>query len=368
MNHIPMVDLKPSWDEQMDEITDAVKRVLDQGNFILGSEVSQLEREIADFHRVRHGVGVANGTDALILLLHAAGIGAGDEVITTPFTFFATAESIMQLGAVPVFADIDPVSLNLDPANIEEKITPKTKAILPVHIFGQMAAMDAIHKIANKHSLIVIEDACQAIGAAWNGKAPGTYSVGAAFSFFPTKNLGTCGDGGMIITQSKELTERLRRLRLHGSSAKYIHDEAGWNSRLDEIHAAILRVKLRKLSAWNAERRKIAEIYHQELKGLPLQLPIEQPSAHHVYHLYTVLSDERDALMNDLKQQGIGCGVYYPVPLHLQQALKGYGYHKGQLPVAENASECCLSLPLYPGMTEDAQQFVIDKVKHYFKR
>jgi dTDP-4-amino-4,6-dideoxygalactose transaminase len=367
MNRVPQIDLTAQMKDVQHDLFDAVEEVLLSGQFVLGQNVSLLENEIAQFCGTKHGIGVANGTDALVLSLAAFNIGPGDEVITTPFTFFATVEAILRVGATPVFADVDRNTFNINVDEIERHITRKTKAILPVHLFGLMADMPAIRRLADAHGLIVIEDGCQAIGAQWEGHGLGHYGDAAVLSFFPTKNLSTCGDGGMILLSNDETAKRLRRLRIHGSERKYEHEEIGWNSRLDELHAAILRVKLRKLNEWNQNRRHLAERYNHGLKNLPLILPTTPDSAEHVFHLYTVLSDRRDDLMAFLTSNGIGCGVYYPVPMHLQRAVRSLGYNEGDFPVAENLSKHALSLPMFPELNVDDQDFVIEKICLFFQ-
>jgi len=350
---IPVLDLQEQYFSIKSEIDQAAKNVLASGSYILGKNVAALESEIADYCGVKYGVGVGNGTDALILSLIAFGIEAGDEVITTPYTFFATAEAISWLGATPVFIDIDPKTYNIDVDKIEDKITEKTKAILPVHIFGQMADMDAILDLAQKYNLIVIEDACQAIGASYKGKKAGSFGHGACFSFFPTKNLGAYGDGGMVVTNDEEAAKTMHMLRVHGSKKKYFHDVLGMNSRLDEMQAALLRVKLRYLDKWNCLRREKVAVYRSLLHDAGLTFPFEEAWNLHVYHLFVVRSRERDLLKDKLTGQGIGCGVYYPIPLHLQNVYLHLGYREGDLPEAEAASRETLALPLFPELKED---------------
>lgn len=366
MNPIPLVDISPQWEELRTQILLKIQDVLDQREYILGKQVSSLERQIADICGRRHGIGVANGTDALILALHAFGIGPGDEVITTPFSFFATAGSIIRVGATPVFADVNPRTFNLDPVEVEKRITPRTKAIIPVHVFGLMADMPLIRKLADDNGLKVIEDACQAIGAEREGNKIGYWADATALSFYPTKNLGGCGDGGMILLSDDDIAERIRRLRVHGSDQRYIHKEVGWNSRLDEVQAAILNVKLTYLEKWTEERRARALRYNAAFENLPFDCPFSPDSTRHVYHLYTILTERRDELRQALKVEGISSDVYYPIPLHLQEALRNLGYQLGDMPVAEYLSDHCLSLPLYPGMRTGDQERVIEQVTHFF--
>lgn len=363
---VPLIDLSPQWRELQPDLLAALQQVFAHEQYILGDQVTALERAIAKQCTTKHAVGVANGTDALVLALHALNIGPGDEVITTPFTFFATAEAIVQVGATPVFVDVDPRTFNLDPTQIASRITARTKAILPVHIFGQMADMQAICHIADQHALHVIEDACQAIGASYAGKSVGSWGDLTAFSFFPTKNLGGYGDGGMIVLSDDLTASRLKRLRVHGSERKYEHVELGWNSRLDELQAAMLLVKLQRLHAWTEQRRDLAAKYDQAFATLPLTPPYAPSHSYHVYHLYTIVTDRRDELMAFLQANGVGCGVYYPIPLHLQRALQTFRYQPGDLPTAEYLSLHCLSLPLFPGMTSAQQEYVIHKVQEFF--
>lgn len=363
---IPQIDLVEQTKALEHDLLGAVRDVLLGGQYIMGSNVAELEREVARYCGAREGVAVANGTDAIVLTLAAFNIGPGDEVITTPFTFFATVEGILRVGATPVFIDVERATFNLKVEDIEQHITPRTKAILPVHIFGLMANMPEIRDIANRHGLLVIEDACQAIGATWGGHGVGHYGDAAVLSFFPTKNLGTYGDGGMILLSDAGIAKHLRQLRVHGSERKYIHEEIGWNSRLDEIHAAMLRIKLRKLSEWNERRRQIAQRYSEGLYDLSLTLPHAPTAAQHVYHLYTILSDRRDELQVYLTSHGIGCGVYYPVPLHLQRATQTLGYQKGDFPEAEFLSNQALSIPMFPELTQDDQEYVIEKIRAFF--
>ena len=364
---IPFLDLQAQYETIKNEIDLAVSEVIQSGNFIMGPNLKHFEDEMASYLGVKHAIGVANGTDALVLSLDALGIKTGDEVITTPFTFFATAESISRVGAVPVFADIDPKTFNIDPDQVEKKISRKTKTIIPVHIFGQSANMDAMMQMAEKHDLYIIEDACQAIGAQYKGKKAGTIGNTGCFSFFPTKNLGGYGDGGMVVTNDDEVAEKIKLLRVHGSNKKYYHSIVGYNSRLDEIQAAILRVKLKYIDAWNSARREKANLYNKLLKDTPIATPYEVPGSYHVYHLYTILAPERDELQKYLQEKGILTGVYYPLPLHLQEVYKYLGYKKGDLPVAESISEKALSLPLYPEISEEQIEHVVSEIIEFYK-
>ncbi len=362
---LSLLDLTEQYRELEKEILPAVSQVLASGQYVMGANVKRFEEEAAKYIRVKHAIAVANGTDALFLIFRALGIGPGDEVITTPFTFFASAETVSLCGGKPVFVDLRPDTMNLDEDQVEAAITPRTKAILPVHIFGQPCAMDKLQQIAEKHQLFLLEDACQAIGSSYNGKMAGTLGKAAAFSFFPTKNLGCYGDGGMITTNDDKLAEDLRLLRLHGSKQKYLHEVVGQNSRLDEIQAAILRIKLRHLDSWNGRRRELAVRYNQAFAGLPLALPVEVTGTH-VYHLYNLRSPKRDEISSYLKDKGIATGHYYPLPLHLQEVYRDLGYQEGSLPVAENACKTAFALPLYPEMTLQAQDYVIQSVREFF--
>lgn len=348
------------------EILGAVEAVLDRGQFILGEEVRRFEEEAAAYLRVPHAVAVGNGTDALVMALTALDIGAGDEVITTPFTFFATAEAVSRVGATPVFADIDPQTYNLDPASVEARITPRTKAILPVHIFGQSCDMQQFTAMAEQYGLELIEDACQAFGAEENGAKLGTIGRIGCYSFFPTKNLSTIGDGGMLVTKNGELAKRLRKLRHHGSVKKYYHDEIGFNSRLDEIHAAVLRSGLKHIDSWNETRRALAQVYDSLDGKNGLSTPVNRlQGASHVYHLYCVEHEQRDDFMAYLHANDIASGSYYPLPLHLQRVYRPLGYEPGDLPVAELKSKRLLALPLHPFLSAEEQQRVIEVAMNY---
>lgn len=364
------MDIRAQYLELRNEIDAAVRDVFEESAFILGNRVASFENELASYCGTSAAVGVASGTDALVLVLDAWGIGPGDEVITSPFTFFATAEAIMRVGATPVFVDVDPVTFNIDPAAVEAAVTPRTKAIVPVHIFGQPAEMDTINAIAKKHGLAILEDACQAIGSEYRGKRAGALGDAAAFSFFPTKNLGGAGDGGAVTTNDTELAARVKLLRVHGSSRKYFHDLLGYNSRLDALQAAVLSVKLRKLDEWNERRRQAAALYAEVLADTPLVLPKEAKGVKHVYHLYVVRvpDGKRDELERFLSERGIGCGVYYPLPLHLQAACAALGYARGSLPEAERASTETLALPMSAHLSESQIGEVAEAVRAFFAR
>lgn len=360
MPSIPLVDLKAQYEAIKPEIDSAIQRVVDSTEFILGNEVAAFEQEFASFCQATHAVGISSGTDALHLALHACNVRSGDEVITTPFTFTATAEAISMCGAKPVFVDIDPHTFNIDPNRIEHALTSRTKAIVPVHLYGQVAPMSAICDIAQRHGLLVIEDAAQAHGATLNGKAAGQFGQAAAFSFYPGKNLGAYGDAGAVVTNDKALAERVRMFRDHGRTGKYEHHLVGFGARLDSLQAAILRSKLNHLTEWNEARRRRATYYHQRLKGHPhILTPFLSTSAEHVYHLFVIRIPDRDRVLAGLKACEIGAGVHYPIPLHIQPAYASLGYHLGDLPVSEQAAREVLSLPLYPEMTDEQADRVL---------
>ena len=362
---VKLLDLRAQYETIKDEINNAVISTIESGNYILGPEVKKLEKDIADYCGVKNAIGVASGTDALLLTLRAYGIGEGDEVITTPFTFFASAETVSMLGAKPVFADIDKDTYCIDANKIEEKITEKTKAIIPVHIFGQPCDMDKIMEIAKRHNLIVIEDACQAIGSEYKGKRAGSMGNAGCFSFFPTKNLGGYGDGGMVVTNDDEIADEIRLLRVHGMRPKYHHLVLGYNSRLDEIQAAVLNVKLKYLDGWNNKRAEKAEIYNELLKGTKCKTPFKADYAKHIYHLYIIQHEKRDELISYLKENGVATGIYYPIPLHLQKAYESLGYKEGDFPIAEHASKRTLAIPFYPEIDRKTQEYVADLIKKF---
>ena len=373
---IPFLDLKAQYESIKDEINAAIAEVLESTQFILGPTVRDLEQQVAAHCGCKYGVGVASGTDALRLTLTALGIGPGrfdklstrDEVITTPFTFIATANTISHCGARPVFVDIDPHSYNIDPAAIEAAITEHTKAIFPVHLYGQPADMGSIMELAEAHGLYVIEDAAQAIGARYKGRQVGSIGYAACLSFYPTKNLGAYGDGGMVVTNDVALAEKVDILRRQGGKKKYHAEVLGFNSRLDSLQAAILGVKLKYLDDWNEARRRVAQRYNELLTDLPVTTPYESPDVYHVYHQYTIRAPQRDALAAYLKERGIGTMIYYPVPLHLQRLYASLGYGEGSLPVSEAASREVLSLPMYPELTEAQQQEVAQAIWEFYGR
>lgn len=370
---IPILDLTRQHRQLRPELERAIGAVLDAGAFINGPNVKALEEEIARYIGVPHAVGLNSGTDALHLALRALDIGAGDEVITTPFTFIATTEAIGMVGATPVFVDIDPATLNIDPLAIAAAITPRTKAIIPVHLYGLPAPMDEINAVAAKHHLAVIEDCAQSIGATSGGVRTGALGTIGAFSFFPSKNLGACGDGGMVTTSDEQLAERVRRLRAHGAAVKYYHDELGVNSRLDELQAAILRVKLPHLEEWIERRRTVAAWYTVELGRLPaIGLPLSRPqqTVRHVYHQFTIriLDGQRDRVARDLRERGVQTMVYYPVPLHLQAVHTSLRLGGGAFPHAEEAAREVLSLPMFPELRDTEVDRVVSAVEKSVKR
>lgn len=402
---VPLLDLTRQYESIKKEIDEAIQRVVSSGRFILGPEVEAFEEELADHCGVKHAVGVASGTDALLLSLKALGIGPGDKVILPSFTFFATAGVVHNVGATPVFADIDPKTFNLDPADVRRILAtnhePRTsiKAIIPVHLYGQMADMDEIMALAEEYGLAVIEDAAQAIGAEYLpcaiagdettsrgcklenqelrtmnhtpgplARKAGTIGDLGCFSFFPTKNLGAYGDGGMIVTNDDELAERVRILRVHGSKPKYYHQMVGVNSRLDALQAAILRVKLSHLAEWTTARQQVAARYGEQLRDVPgIETPYQVPHRSHIFHQYTirVKNSRRDALCDYLKEEGIGTFIYYPLPLHLQECFQEFGYREGDLRQSELASKEVLSLPVFPELTDEEQSYVVRTIQDF---
>ncbi|WP_423227611.1 DegT/DnrJ/EryC1/StrS family aminotransferase [Paenibacillus filicis] len=363
---IPIFDSSAEVASINEEVMASIQDVLFSGQFILGPQVKELEKEIAEYLGVRYAFGVNSGTDALVIGLRAAGVGNGDQVITTPFTFFATSEAIHQVGAEPVFVDIDPITFNIDVKQVEKAITAQTKAIIPVHLFGHASDMSAIELVAKRYGLKIIEDVAQGFGGEFQGKKLGSIGDVGCFSFFPTKNLGTYGDGGLLTTNDEATARLIRMLRAHGSEKKYHNEMFGYNSRLDEMHAAILRVKLPKLDKWNEMRRRIAARYQRELSDLQAVIvPTEQEGVMHVYHQFTirVLGGHRDSLKQFLAEQGVGSMVYYPVPLH---RLPVYHDMEGTFPESEQAAEEVLSLPMWPLMSSEIQSIVIKAIQDYF--
>ncbi len=365
---VPFFNLTQQYETISSEVLSSVKRLFSEQKFILGEEVAELETEIAKYCDSREAIGCASGTDALILSLLALDIGPDDEVITSPFTFFATASAVARVGATPVFVDIDPESFNLDPQKVEEAISPRTRAIIPVHLFGQCAEMEPLWRIAVRKRISIIEDSCQAIGAEYNGRRAGVLGTLSCFSFFPTKNLGGAGDGGMITTDDHLLAERLRKLRVHGETKRYHHEEIGMNSRLDAIQAAVIRIKLKKLDEWTESRQENASRYETLFRSQNLldaiELPTVLPSRVHVYNQYTirVKGGLRDQVLETLQNRNIGAGLYYPIPLHLQECFSDLGYKTGDLPESESASNEVMSLPIYPELTENEQEQVVKAI------
>jgi dTDP-4-amino-4,6-dideoxygalactose transaminase len=375
-----MLDLSRQYTAIRDEVLAAIARVCDSQKYILGDEVVLFEREFAALCNTSDAVGCASGTDALWLGLAAAGVKMGDSVITTPFSFFATASSMIRAGARPLFADVDPDTLNLDPSAVERclKNSPATvTAMMPVHLYGQCADMDSLSRISDHYKLKIVEDAAQAVAATWNAKPAGTFGAAAAFSFYPTKNLSAFGDAGILTTSDPDVAEHARSLRNHGAKQRYYHDEIGANSRLDSIQAAVLRVKMRHLADWNEARRQRASIYDQlfAASGLtrtnatpaaPVRLLKTAPQAHHIYHQYVVRVQQRDKLRDFLKQCGVGSEIYYPVPLHLQKCFAYLGYAPGDLPEAERAATEVLAVPMFPELEQEEQRYVVDSIAEFY--
>lgn len=370
--NVPLLDLVAQYRAIKDEVLPALQGVIESQQFIMGAAIPQLEAEIAKLSHATHGIGCASGTDALLLPLKALDLKPGDEVITTPFTFFASAGTIHNTGGTPVFVDIEPGTFNIDPAAVERAITPRTRAIMPVHLYGQMAAMERLLEIARPRNLPVIEDACQAIGA--RRKVQGQWRMAGelgwvtGYSFFPSKNLGAWGDGGMMVTSDDATAERLKKLRLHGGAKQYHHEEVGTNSRLDTLQAAILVAKLPHLAGWSARRREHAAYYSKALAGIPqVKPPVVDPANEHIFHQYTLRVERRDALQAHLKAQGIGNAVYYPIPLHLQPCFAHLGYKPGRLPVSEQAAHEVISLPIYPELATAQLDTVVDAIRGFYK-
>jgi dTDP-4-amino-4,6-dideoxygalactose transaminase len=360
--NIQMVDLTTQYRKIKPEIDEAIHRVLDSGHYILGKEVGEFEAAAAAYLGTRHAIGCASGTDALQVAMMALEIGPGDEVVTTPFTFVATTETIVLLGAKPVYVDIDPLTYNLDPSALEKALTPKTKAILPVHLYGHPADMDPIMEVARKHGLPVIEDAAQAMGAEYKGRKVGGIGTLGCISFFPSKNLGAFGDAGLVVTNDDSLAEKVRVVIMHGSRKRYYHEVLGVNSRLDTLQAAILNVKLRYLEQWHEARRTAAHFYNKLFKGKELTTPFEAPYARHIFHQYTLRMNKRDKVAEQLAQKKIPHAIYYPIPLHLQQAYEKVGRPKGSFPRTEKAAAEVLSLPMHTELTEEQQRFIAHTV------
>lgn len=370
--HVPLLDLVAQYRSLRAEVLPALEAVIESQQFIMGPAVERLEVEIARLSRAAHGVSCASGTDALLLPLKALGLAPGDEVVTTPFSFFATAGAIHNAGGTPVFADIDPETFNLSPAAVEAVVTPRTRAIVPVHLYGQLASLERLLPLARAPEVVVIEDACQAIGASrridgtW--RRAGELGWVTAYSFFPSKNLGAWGDGGMMVTSDEATAARLRRLRLHGGAKQYHHDEVGTNSRLDALQAVVLLAKLPHLAEWSARRAQHAVYYTEGLGDLPaVRPPVVDPLNHHIFHQFTIRAERRDALQAHLRERGIGTAVYYPVPLHRQPCFAHLGYRDGSLPEAERAAREVLSLPVYPELTQSQLDYVIDSIRGFYR-
>jgi dTDP-4-amino-4,6-dideoxygalactose transaminase len=371
---VPILDLSVQHQKIAPEIEAAVERVLRSQQFILGPEVRELERELATYCQCTEAVGCASGSDALLLALMACGVGPGDEVITTPFSFFATVGSIVRLGAKPVFVDIDESTFNIDANLIESAMTKQTRAILPVHLFGQCAEMDRINELAGHMKVDVVEDAAQAIGAEFRGRRAGSLGTIGCFSFYPSKNLGGAGDGGLLTTNNSHIADTLRMLRAHGAKKKYYHDRVGINSRLDSLQAAILRVKFRYLDQWSQARRKNAQRYRELFRDAGLvssgvaQLPLESAQAVHVYNQFVIRARERDKLRAWLIERGVGTEIYYPVPLHMQACFKDLGHKAGDFPVSERAAEEALAIPVYPELDRNAQSYVVESIASFYRQ
>ena len=368
--NVPLLDLQAQYVSLRDDLHQAVERVMSSQRFVLGDEVRGLENSIAGYCHTKHAIGCASGSDALLLALMALDVKAGDEVITTPFSFFATAASVARLGARPVFVDIDPRTYNIDTSQVVEAITARTKVILPVHIYGQCAEMDPLLDLGKRHGIPVVEDAAQAIGATDKGRPAGSMGLIGCFSFYPTKNLGGAGDGGILTTNDDEVASRLRRLRAHGGADEYQHEEVGINSRLDELQAAVLRVKFPSLDGWSEERAKKAALYTKLLSDANLSFPLATPhvraDGRHIFHQYVIrVPGNRDALMEHLKARSVGSKVYYPVPLHLQVCFNYLGYKEGDFPESEAAAKDTIALPAYPELTEEQQVYVVESIKSF---
>jgi Predicted pyridoxal phosphate-dependent enzyme apparently involved in regulation of cell wall biogenesis len=366
--NVPFLDLKIQYNAIKEEIALALRNVLDSTAFAGGPFVEKFQKDFASFCRSEFAVGVGSGTDALWVTLMCLGIGKGDEVITTPNTFIATAEAITFCGAKPVFVDIDEQTYNINPDLLKRAITSKTKAIIPVHLFGQPADMDPIVKIAREHGLFVIEDACQAHGAEYKGRRVGSIGHAGCFSFYPGKNLGAYGEAGAVITNDHELAEKIKRFRDHGQAKKYYHSMIGWNARMDGFQGAVLSVKLKHISEWNEARRKNAKRYNELLAAVEeITMPIEAEYAKHVYHIYAIRTKKRDALMSALAEKNISCGIHYPISLHLQDAYRFLGYTQESFPIAEKCAEEFLSLPMFPELTQDQIKMVVAEIKKIYR-
>jgi len=378
--NVPFLDLKVQYKSIETEVLPMITEAMSNAAFIGGPQVTGFESEFAQFCDSKYCAGVNSGTDALRFALMAVGVGPGHEVITVPNTFIATSEAISQVGAKPVFVDVDPITYNMAPGKLEDylkkrlspsasNLTPRPKAVLPVHLYGQPADMDAVLEIAEKHNLSVVEDACQAHGALYKGRKAGSMGSVGCFSFYPGKNLGAYGEGGAAVTQDEALANKIRMIRDHGQAQKYFHDMEGYNGRLDAIQAGVLRIKLKRLEGWNQARRKNAAYYDRLLSGVEgITLPKEADYARHVYHLYVILVDNRDSLQKYLSEKGIGTGLHYPQPLHLQKAYTHLGYKEGTFPVTENAAKRLLSLPMFPELSKEQIEYVVECIKEFVKQ
>ena len=363
---VPFLDLKTQYESIKDEINKAIQKVLDSCTFAGGPFVEEFEKSYAEFCGSKYCIGVGSGTEALWATFLALGIGIGDEVITAPNTFIATVEAISFCGAKPVFVDIDEKYYTMDPSLIEGAITPRTKAIIPVHIFGQMADMDSVMEIAKKHNLFVIEDACQSHGAEYKGRHAGTIGEAGCFSFYPGKNLGAFGEAGAVVTNNENLNKRIRMFRDHGQSNKYYHDIIGWNARMDGIQGAILSVKLKHLETWNENRRKNAKVYDNLLENIKgITISDEAKFCKHVYHVYAIRVHDRNEFISYLKDSNIGCGIHYPEPVHVQKAYNSLGFKKGNFPVSEKCAQDFVSLPMYAELTEEQITFIVEKINKF---
>jgi dTDP-4-amino-4,6-dideoxygalactose transaminase len=363
-----MVDVVGQYRKIKKEIDEAALRVIESGQYILGKEVTEFENDITRYLDVKYAIGCASGTDALMVAMMALGIGQSDEVITTPFTFVATTETIVLLGAKPVYVDIDPKTFNLDPSKVEEAITNKTKAIIPVHLYGQSVDMDLLLEIANRHGIPVIEDMCQAVGADYESRKVGGLGVMGCISFFPSKNLGALGDAGMVVTNDATLADKLRMIVVHGSRVRYKHEILGVNSRLDAIQAAMLRVKLKYLNQWIDARRAAASVYNRLFEHSDVEIPYEAPYGKHVFHQYTIRLEKRDEVVHNLEKKKIPHGIYYPIPLHLQEAYMNAGEQKEVFPVTEKAAAEVLSLPMHTELDEEQQKYIVQAILEVIKK
>lgn len=368
-----MIDLQRQYQRIREDVLSAVERVCSSQHFILGPEVEELEREVAAFTGASAAVGCASGTDALWLMLAACGVKPGDSVITTPFSFLASASAIVRAGAIPVFADIDPATFNIDPDQVTRRLkeTTTSRALLPVHLYGQCADVDALQPVADEFNAVLVEDAAQAIGAAWEGRRAGALGIAASFSFYPTKNLSAYGEAGLVTTLDPDRADHMRRLRSHGSSRRYIHEELGWNARMDAIQGAILRVKIAHIEEWNQQRRDRAETYDRlfagaGLGGTAVTIPFREPRARHIFHQYVIRARRRDELRDFLTARKIGSEVYYPLPLHLQPCFGYLGYKKGDFPESEKAAAEVLALPMFPELTEAEQGWVVQSISDFY--